>query len=171
MSKDNIYKGSMFVDLEVYIDGKKTRISAKKFIRDTIEEISKVSYKGKKVEPYEDRIVKFYDNMPEKLLKEWSLAYPNVDIKSECAKARAWLISNTNKPKRNFKRFTNNWLSSAMSNGGSIPVMVDKKVDSQIKKHKEYVQKAQESSATQEERKAILNEALSRLNNKLKVNK
>tara|TARA_R100001015_G_C4549007_1_gene111302 strand:- start:232 stop:735 length:504 start_codon:yes stop_codon:yes gene_type:complete len=167
MSKDNIYKNSMFVEIEVYIDGKKTRVSLQKVIKDSLEEISKVSYKGKKIEPYEDRIVKFYDNMPDKLVKEWSLAYPNVDIKAECAKARVWLMSNTNKPKRNFKRFTNNWLSTAMNNGGSVPVMLDKKVDNQIKKHKEYMNKAQEESATREE----ISEILSEFTNKMKAKK
>jgi len=43
------------------------------------------------------------------------LAYVNVDVKSELAKARAWCISNPSKKKtaRGLKQFVNGWLSRA----------------------------------------------------------
>jgi hypothetical protein len=48
---------------------------------------------------------------------EMELAYVNVDVKSELAKARAWCISNPSKKKtaRGLKQFVNGWLSR--SNG------------------------------------------------------
>ena len=101
----------------------------------------------------------------------WKKAYPNVDIKVENEKARVWLLSNTNKAKKDFKGFTNRWLGKACQNGGSIPVVMEYKVEKQIKEHKEYIYQAQQDSATAEERKAIMNETLSKLSNKLKVNK
>ena len=62
-----------------------------------IKEYSKVSYKGKRVDPYPDRVNKFYNELPKDLMDMWAKAYPNVDIKSECERARVWLLSNTNK--------------------------------------------------------------------------
>ena len=79
---------------------------------------------------------KFYDNIPINLTEMWKKAYPNVDIKGECEKARVWLLSNTNKAKKDFKGFTNRWLGKACQNGGSIPVVMEHKVEQQIKKHK-----------------------------------
>ena len=37
-----------------------------------------------------------------------------MDIDTELGKARMWLLSNS--PKRNLKKFTNNWLAKAMGN-------------------------------------------------------
>ena len=152
-------------------DGEEKWVDARKFFEYMVKEYSKVKYEGKAVSPYEDRVNKFYDNIPQNLLDMWSKAYPNVDIKVENEKARVWLLSNTNKAKKDFKGFTNRWLGKACQNGGSIPVVMEHKVEKQIKEHKEYIYKAQQYSATAEERKAIMNETLSKLSNKLKVNK
>jgi hypothetical protein len=46
-------------------------------------------------------------------LSSWESAYPAVNVKSEIAKAAAWLISNPKNKKSNYARFLNNWLSSA----------------------------------------------------------
>ena len=152
-------------------DGEEKWVDARKFFEYMVKEYSKVKYEGKAVSPYEDRVTKFYDNIPQNLLDMWSKAYPNVDIKVENEKARVWLLSNTNKAKKDFKGFTNRWLGKACQNGGSIPVVMEHKVEKQIKEHKEYIYQAQQDSATAEERKAIMNETLSKLSNKLKVNK
>ena len=152
-------------------DGEEKWVDARKFFEYMVKEYSKVKYEGKAVSPYEDRVNKFYDNIPQNLLDMWSKAYPNVDIKVENEKARVWLLSNTNKAKKDFKGFTNRWLGKACQNGGSIPVVMEHKVEKQIKEHKEYIYQAQQDSATAEERKAIMNETLSKLSNKLKVNK
>ena len=146
----------MFIEIKVRVNGEERWADARKLIKYLLEDYSKVSYKGKKILPYEDRVAKFFDNIPKKLLAEWSKAYPNVDIKGECAKARVWLISNTSKAKKDFKRFTNNWLSRAMENGGNIPVQVDKHIDRQIKKRNEYLKEAEVDSAPQDWVKELL---------------
>tara|TARA_B100001094_G_scaffold320636_1_gene367137 strand:- start:299 stop:784 length:486 start_codon:yes stop_codon:yes gene_type:complete len=161
----------MFLEMRIRKDGEEKWVDARKFFEYMVKEYSKVKYEGKAVSPYEDRVNKFYDNIPQNLLDMWSKAYPNVDIKVENEKARVWLLSNTNKAKKDFKGFTNRWLGKACQNGGSIPVVMEHKVEKQIKEHKEYIYQAQQDSATAEERKAIMNETLSKLSNKLKVNK
>ena len=152
-------------------DGEEKWVNADKFFSYMIERYSKVSYEGKSIDPYPDRVNKFYNNIPEDLVKMWKKAYPNVDIKAECEKARVWLLSNTNKAKKDFKGFTNRWLGKACQNGGSIPVIMEHKVEKQIQKHKEYMYQAKQESATVEERNEILAEIKNRLSNKMKVNK
>ena len=160
-------KNPMFIEIEVWVDGEKKRVDFRKLFDYMIKEYSKVKYDGKKIDPYEDRVNKFYDNIPKNLSDMWKKAYPNVDIKGECEKARVWLLSNTNKAKKDFKGFTNRWLGKACQNGGSIPVIMEHKVEKQIKRHKEYMQQAEEESATPEEIKQILLDA----RNKMRVNK
>ena len=162
-----VLKNPMFIEIEVWVDGEKKRVDFRKLFDYMIKEYSKVKYDGKKIDPYEDRVNKFYDNIPKNLSDMWKKAYPNVDIKGECEKARVWLLSNTNKAKKDFKGFTNRWLGKACQNGGSIPVIMEHKVEKQIKRHKEYMQQAEEESATPEEIKQILLDA----RNKMRVNK
>ena len=161
----------MFLEIKIRKDGEEKWVNADKFFDYMIKEYSKVKYTGKKIDPYEDRVNKFYDNIPINLTEMWKKAYPNVDIKGECEKARVWLLSNTNKAKKDFKGFTNRWLGKACQNGGSIPVVMEHKVEQQIKKHKEYMHQAKQESATAEERNEILAEIKNRLSNKMKVNK
>ena len=157
----------MFLEIKIRKDGEEQWVDARKFFEYMVKEYSKVKYEGKAVSPYEDRVNKFYDNIPQNLLDMWSKAYPNVDIKVENEKARVWLLSNTNKAKKDFKGFSNRWLGKACQNGGSIPVVMEHKVEKQIKRHKEYMQQAEEESATPEEIKQILLDA----RNKMRVNK
>ena len=148
----------MFFEVKVRKNGKEVWVDARKFFDYMIKEYSKVNYQGKSVDPYPDRVNAFYDNIPKNVKEAWKKAYPNVDINRESEKCRAWLLSNTNKAKKDFRRFTNNWLSRAMENGGIIPVNVDNKIEKQIKKHQDYMREAEEASATDEERKAIIKE-------------
>ena len=136
-----------------------------------IERYSKVTYKGKSIDPYPDRVNKFFDDIPKELIDMWAKAYPNVNIKAECEKARAWLLTNTNKAKKDFKGFTNRWLGKACQNGGSIPVVMEHKVEKRIQEHKRYVQQSTEDAATEEERQEIFAEMLANLSNKKRVNK
>ena len=73
-----------------------------------------------------------------------------MDIPEQIKKSEAWLLSNTNKAKKDFKRFTNNWLSRAMEFGGNIPVQVDTQIEKQIKKQQEYHKQAEIDSAPQD---------------------
>ena len=146
----------MFFEILVRIDGQEKWGDGKKVFKYLLEDYSKVSYGGKVVDPYNTRIQKFYSNIPQELLDTWSKAYPNCDIPEQLRKCEAWLLSNTNKAKKDFKRFTNNWLSRAMENGGNIPVEIDYKIEKQIKKQKEYIKNAEIDSSPQEWVKDLL---------------
>ena len=146
----------MFFEILVRIDGQEKWVDGKKVFKYLLEDYSKVSYGGKVVDPYNTRIQKFYSNIPQELLDTWKKAYPNVDIDAQVKKCEAWLLCNTNKAKKDFKRFTNNWLSRAMENGGNIPVEIDYKIEKQIKKQKEYIRNAEIDSAPQEWVKDLL---------------
>ena len=143
---------AMFFEIKVRVNGEEKWVDGRKVFDYLVKEYSKVSYKGKGVDPYPDRVNKFYDNIPRTLIDMWGKEYPNVDIKGECEKARAWLLSNTNKAKKDFKNFTNRWLGRACQNGGQIPVvMSERKLERQIAKQKKYEQEAMTESASHEE--------------------
>ena len=156
----------MFLEIKIRKDGEEKWVDARKFFDYMIKEYSKVKYDGKKVSPYEDRVNKFYDNIPVNLTEMWKKAYPNVDIKGECEKARVWLLSNTNKAKKDFKGFTNRWLGKACQSGGSIPVQMEHTIEKSIIKRKEYVKEATQDSASREEIKEILAGVKKKLSNK-----
>ena len=161
----------MFIEVLVRINGKEKYVDSRKFFDYMVNEYSKVKYDGKKIDPYPDRVNKFYDNLPKELIAMWSKAYPNVDISQEAEKCRVWLLSNTNKAKKDFKNFTNRWLGKACQSGGSIPVIMEHKIEKQIIKQREYVERATEDSATDEERQEILSDILKNLSNKKRINK
>ena len=148
----------MFFEILVRVDGKEKWVDGRKVFKYLLEDYSKISYGGKTVDPYNTRIKKFYSNIPQELLETWKKAYPNVDILEQTKRCESWLLCNTNKAKKDFKRFTNNWLSRAMDNGGSIPVQVDKQIDRQIKKRNEYLKEAEVDSAPQDWVKELLKE-------------
>ena len=133
----------LFFEIKVRVNGEEKWANGHKVFKYLLEEYSKVSYGGKKVDPYNTRIDKFYSNIPQHLLDEWKEAYPNVNVDQELKKCKAWLKSNTSKAKKNFKSFSNNWLGRAMQNGGQIPVeLSDRKLEQQIAKRKEYEKQA-----------------------------
>ena len=157
----------MFLEIKIRQNGEEKFVDARKFFDYMIKEYSKVKYDGKKISPYEDRVNRFYDNIPVNLIEMWKKAYPNVDIKGECERARVWLLSNTGKAKKDFKNFTNRWLGKACQSGGSIPVQMEHTIEKAIIKRKEYVEQATQDSATREEIKEILAETM----NKMKASK
>ena len=148
---------SLFFEIKVRVNGEEKWVNGHKVFKYLLEEYSKVNYEGKTIDPYNTRIDKFYSNIPQALLDTWKKAYPNVNINQEIIKIKAWLLSNTSKAKKDFKRFTNNWLAKAMENGGQIPVeLSDKKINQQIAKHKKYVEQAMTESASQKEIQEII---------------
>ena len=157
----------MFLEIRIRKDGQEKWVDAHKFFDYMVKEYSKVKYDGKKVDPYPDKVNTFYDNIPKDLIVMWKKAYPNVDIKVELEKSRAWLLSNTGKAKKDLKRFTNNWLSRAMQNGGSIPVQMEHKIEKQIQERREYMEKSKvEDAAPREEKQEILSDILAKLSKK-----
>ncbi len=148
----------LFLEIKIRKNGEEKWVDARKFLDYMLKEYSKVSYSNTLALPYNERVNKFYSNIPQHIVNAWKEAYPNVNIEQECSKAKAWLLSNTNKAKKDFMKFTNNWLSKAMQNGGQIPVQVDVKIDRQIKKRNEYIAQAEVDSAPQDWVKELLKE-------------
>ena len=64
---------------------------------------------------YKDKDEYFFSNIDKDWLDMLKLAYENVDIEKEMRAAKLWLLSNSNHPKRNFKKFLNNWMSRVKS--------------------------------------------------------
>ena len=156
----------LFYEIQIRINGQERYVDARKFFKYMFEDYNKVSYSNKLVDPYNTRVDKFYSNIPQHVLKAWREAYPNVNIPQETAKAKAGLLSNTSKAKKDFMKFTNNWLSKAMQNGGQIPVQVDKKIEHQIKKQREYWREAESESASQKEIQEIITQTKEKMANK-----
>ena len=140
----------LFFEILIRKDGVEKWVDSRKLFKYLLEDYSKVSYKGKVADPYNARVEKFYSNIPQHLLDSWMKAYPNCNIPEQLRKCEAWLLSNTNKAKKDFKRFTNNWLSKSMEFGGNIPVQVDTQIEKQIKKQQEYHKQAEIDSAPRE---------------------
>ena len=156
----------LFYEIQIRINGQERYVDARKFFDYMLKEYSKVSYSNKLADPYNTRVDKFYSNIPQHVVKAWSEAYPNVNIPQECAKSKAWLLSNTSKAKKDFMKFTNNWLAKAMQNGGYIPVEVDKKIERKIREQREYMKKAEEESATPDEIQEIIRQTKEKMANK-----
>ena len=157
-------KNKLFLEILIRENGKERYVDARKFFDYMLKEYSKVSYSNKLAEPYNTRVDKFYNNIPQHVIDAWTKAYPNVDIVQECAKSRAWLFSNTSKAKKDFMKFTNNWLSKAMQNGGQIPVQLDYKIEKQIDKQKEYMKQNEESAAPQDWIQDLLKKTKEKMN-------
>jgi hypothetical protein len=66
------------------------------------------------VKPYKERVEEYFRNIDPAFLNTLKEAYPNVDIKAELGLSKQWLVSNTNRAKRDFNRFVNNWMKNAM---------------------------------------------------------
>ena len=102
------------VEIRVRVNGEERWADADKLFKYLYPD--KVDITGKMPDPYPERVKAFFNSIDEDLIKIWTEAYPNVDIKAELLKAKAWLLSTTNKSKKNFKSFTNNWLNNTTSN-------------------------------------------------------
>ena len=161
----------LFKEVKVRLNGREDWVDSMKWFKEMLKEYNKVSYSGKSVNPYDVRVKNFYNNIPDDLIIEWAEAFPNVDISTECKKARGWLISNPQKAKSNFKGYTYNWLARASQNGGSIPVQTDAKIEYQIKKQKEFERSREDGATPQtlEEKIKMLENENSILSDKLSV--
>ena len=67
---------------------------------------------GEKPKPYKEKVENFFAGIDTDWVKLLQEAYPNVDTDAELNRAKMWLLSNT--PKRNLKKFVNNWMAKAM---------------------------------------------------------
>ena len=96
-------------------DGRGERwADADKVFAHLFERYTKTIPSGDKPKPYKEKVENFFANIDAEWLSSLIKAYPNVDVDTELGKAKMWLLSNS--PKRNLKKFTNNWLAKAMGN-------------------------------------------------------
>ena len=83
-----------------------------------MERYTKTIPNGEKPQPYKEKVENFFATIDIEWLQALRKAYPNVDIDPELDKIKMWLLSN--QPKRNLKKFTNNWLAKAMGQKQNI---------------------------------------------------
>ena len=100
--------------IKVNVGGEIRWADADKVFAHLMERYTKTIPNGDKPKPYKEKVEYFFDNLDEKWVVALKDAYPNVDIDTELNKAKMWLLSNP--PKRNLKKFTNNWMSKALDN-------------------------------------------------------
>tara|TARA_R100001594_G_scaffold137520_1_gene180629 strand:+ start:972 stop:1406 length:435 start_codon:yes stop_codon:yes gene_type:complete len=86
---------------------------ADKVFAHLMERYTKTIPKGNKPKPYKEKVEHFFVTLDIEWTSALRKAYPNVDIDAELNKSKMWLLSNT--PKRNLKKFVNNWMSKAMT--------------------------------------------------------
>ena len=100
--------------IQVKVGGEIKWVDANKVFAHLMELYTKTIPSGDKPKPYKEKVENFFVNIDAEWLSSLKKAYPNVDIDTELNKAKMWLLSNT--PKRNLKKFVNNWLAKAMGN-------------------------------------------------------
>ena len=101
------------VKIQVQVGGQIKWVDADKAFARLMERYTKAIPNGDKPQPYKEKVENFFANIDTEWLSSLTSAYPNVDIDAELNKAKMWLLSNS--PKRNLKKFTNNWLAKAMT--------------------------------------------------------
>ena len=98
--------------LQVNVGGKIRWADADKVFAHLMERYTKTIPNGEKPQPYKEKVENFFATVDVEWLQALRKAYPNVEIDTELDKIKMWLLSNS--PKRNLKKFTNNWLAKAM---------------------------------------------------------
>ena len=106
---------------------------------------------GEKPKPYKEKVENFYAGIDTDWVKLLQEAYPNVDTDAELNRAKMWLLSNT--PKRNLKKFVNNWMAKAMGEKKNQQQPVDGRTVHEIYKSPPMP----DDAPTQEELQEILN--------------
>ena len=101
------------IKIQVQVGGQVRWADADKVFAHLMERYTKAIPNGDKPQPYKEKVENFFVNIDAEWLSSLTSAYPNVDIDTELNKAKMWLLSNS--PKRNLKKFTNNWLAKAMT--------------------------------------------------------
>ena len=133
--------------------GKERWADADKVFAHLMKNYMKGELKGKKPEPYNDKVNNFFKLIDTEWVDALKKAYPNVDVEQELENAKMWLLSNTGQAKSNFKKFINNWMAKSMRGGKS-----EKPAEDGRTKYKKYVPPviADEDIASPEEIREIL---------------
>ena len=92
-------------------EGKQRWVEADQVFTYLAEAYTKTIPNGDIPKLYKDKVEHFFSNVDKDWLEMLTLAYENVDIEKEMKAAKLWLLSNSSHPKRNFKKFLNNWMS------------------------------------------------------------
>ena len=98
--------------IKIISGGEERWADADKVFAHLYERYIKTIPKGDKPQPYKEKVENFFATIDVEWFSSLRNAYPNVDIDAELGKAKMWLLSNT--PKRNLKKFVNNWMAKAM---------------------------------------------------------
>ena len=93
-------------------------VEADRVFAHLMERYMKTIPNGEKPQPYKEKVENFFATIDVEWLQALRKAYPNVKIDTELDKIKMWLLSNS--PKRNLKKFTNNWLAKAMGQKNNI---------------------------------------------------
>ena len=93
------------------IEVKPKQLETKSIVK---KEPIKTSRKKAPLKPYKEKVNNYYDNITDEFKGELKEAYPNVDIEQELKESRMWLITNTNKAKKNFDAFITRWMAKQM---------------------------------------------------------
>ena len=111
-------KNSRFKIQVKKVSGEIKWADADKVFAHLMERYMKTIPNGEKPQPYKEKVENFFATIDVEWLKALRKAYPNVKIDTELDKIKMWLLSNS--PKRNLKKFTNNWLAKAMGQKQNI---------------------------------------------------
>tara|TARA_Y100000593_G_scaffold92335_1_gene183593 strand:- start:8969 stop:9868 length:900 start_codon:yes stop_codon:yes gene_type:complete len=113
---------------------------------------------------YPEKVEQFYKGLSKDqvYLEQLKEAYPNVDIPGQIKASKMWLLSNTHKAKKNFKRFVNTWMANQMEYNKSKPgniVDVNREEERIEKERLAFAKKmeaAEKEAATDEDRMEAL---------------
>ena len=111
-------KNSRFKIQVKKVSGEIKWADADKVFAHLMERYTKTIPNGEKPQPYKEKVENFFATIDVEWLQALRKAYPNVEIDTELDKIKMWLLSNT--PKRNLKKFINNWMAKAMGQKQNI---------------------------------------------------
>ena len=125
------------------------------------------------LKPYDERVKEWFGSIDPEFIEEMKEAYPNVNIDQELINAKMWLLTNTHKAKKYFKRFVNSWMSRQMERGGRSSYLTTKdevlaeKTEQLVQKEKnerlERQKEAEKNAASSEEIQSTMNDTLKEL--------
>lgn len=131
----------------------------------------------RKLKTYREKVEDYYNNISDDFINDLHEAYPNVDIAQQLKESKVWLLSNTNRAKKNFDAYLNRWMAkqmeinsfsgSTVSNKETHEKQVLEKDESKRikieKEHDDYVEENAKNAATQEEAQLEIDKALAKL--------
>ena len=126
------------------------------------------------LKPYDERVKDWFGSIDPEFIEEMKDAYPNVNIDQELINAKMWLLTNTHKAKKYFKRFVNSWMSRQMERGGKFQPGLTTRDEVLAEKTNQLIQKeknerlkmqeeAEKNAASSEEIQSTISDTLKEL--------